>query len=302
MANHMNLFILREQMNSDRNRKVVTRQMKLSVAVAARDALPSAFVVWRGFEESIEKAAAYGYHGVELALRTAQDVRPAELDRWLGNAGMEISCISTGQVFAADGLYFTHPDPAVRARTVEVFSEMVDLAEQYGRLVNIGRVRGFVAEGQTPAQAAALFCETALPICEHAKQRGVQIIIEPVNRYEINFVNNLDEGAALLRQLGCDNAGLMPDVFHMNIEDDRIGDSLRRNGSLVRYIHFADSNRLAPGQGHLDFDEVLSALRDIHYNDWASVEILPAPDPDTAARQAAQFLLPKLERYNKEFH
>jgi len=273
--------------------------MKLSVAVAAANALPSAFVVWRGFEASIEKAAACGYHGVELALRTAEDVSPAALDRWLANAGIEISCISTGQVFAAYGLFFTHPDPAVRARTVAVFRSMVDLAEQYGRLVNIGRVRGFVAEGQSPAEAAALFCETARPICEHAEKRGVQIIIEPVNRYEINFVQNLDSGAALLRQLGCPNAGLMPDVFHMNIEDDRIGDSLCRNGELVRYIHLADSNRLAPGQGHLDFDEVFAALHKIGYNGWASVEILPAPDPDTAARQAAEYLLPKIAEYNR---
>ena len=57
--------------------------MKLSVAVAGSDAPASAFVVWRGFEESIKKAAGLGYHGVELALKCAEDVDPRKLDQWL---------------------------------------------------------------------------------------------------------------------------------------------------------------------------------------------------------------------------
>ena len=99
-----------------------------------------------------------------------------------------------------------------------------------------------------------------------------------------------------------ENIGLMPDVFHMNIEDDKIGDSLIRNASLIRYIHFADSNRLAPGQGHLDFDDVFNGLKAARFNGWASIEILPRPDPDTAAKQAAQFILPRIKEYNKKIN
>ena len=268
--------------------------MKLSVAVAGKDALPSAFVVWRGFEDSIRKAKAYGYDGVELALRSASDISVSALDRYLSDNGMEVSCVSTGQVFAADHLYFTHPEKAVRDRCVAVFRELIDLAADYCHLVNVGRVRGFIEEGRDEAYALALFCETAAPICEHAAKKGVDIIIEPVNRYEINFVNNVEQGARLLKQLGCENAGLMPDVFHMNIEDARIGEALVRYGQYVKYIHLADSNRLAPGQGHLDFDEVFDALHAIGYDGWASVEIFPVPTPDIAAKQAAEFLLPRI--------
>jgi sugar phosphate isomerase/epimerase len=129
----------------------------------------------------------------------------------------------------------------------------------------------------------------------------VTLIIEPVNRYEINFVNSLDEGAALLGKVGCQNLGLMPDVFHMNIEDAQIGASLAQYGRSVRYIHFADSNRLAPGQGHLDFDDVFDGLRAARFDGWGAVEILPKPNPDTAARQAAEFLLPRIQAYNQIF-
>ena len=83
--------------------------MKLPVAIADKDA-PSTFVVWRGIQESIIKAADLGYHGVELALKSANDVDPDQLNTLLSRHNLEVSCISTGQVFATLGLYFTHPE------------------------------------------------------------------------------------------------------------------------------------------------------------------------------------------------
>jgi len=234
-----------------------------------------------------------------LALKTANDVNPMQLSKWLDKWNIEVSCISTGQVFADLGLYFTHTDPEVRKRTIDIFSGLITLAKDFGKLVNVGRSRGFIAPGQSRDEAENIFLDTAQRICEIAAKHSVEIILEPVNRYEINFINNLDEGRMLLSKLKASNIGLMPDVFHMNIEDDKIGDSLIRNASLVRYIHFADSNRLAPGQGHLDFDDVFNGLKAANFNGWASIEILPKPDPDTAAMQAAQFILPRIKEYNK---
>jgi sugar phosphate isomerase/epimerase len=273
--------------------------MKLSVAVAAKDAPPSAFVVWRGFEESIAKAADLGYHGVELALKTADEVDPAKISTWLSQHHLEVSCISTGQVFATLGLYFTHPDAAMRERVIDLFKGLIHLAKNFGKLVNVGRTRGFIAEDQTLQEAERLFIDTSRRICDFAADDGVTIIIEPVNRYEINFINNLDEGADLLAKVGRENLGLMPDVFHMNIEDAGIGDSLARHGGLVKYIHFADSNRRAPGWGHLDFGDVFDGLRRAGFDGWSAIEILPVPDPDSAARQAAETMLPMIDRYNR---
>jgi sugar phosphate isomerase/epimerase len=273
--------------------------MKLAVAVAGDQAPPSAFVVWRGFEASIGKAADFGYHGIELALKEAGEVDPLSLNRELSRRNVEVSCISTGQVFAVSNLYFTHPDPERRKEVIQVFSDLVDLACDYGKIINVGRVRGFIAEDQDWDQTEALFIRTLEDICEAAESKGVTIIVEPVNRYEINFINSVEEGAAVLAKVKHRNVGLMPDVFHMNIEDDKIGDTLARNAGMVKYIHFADSNRLAPGQGHLDFDDVFDGLARGGFDGWSSVEILPQPDPDTAARQAANFLLPRIEAYNR---
>lgn len=276
--------------------------MKLAVTIADTNAAPSAFVVWRGFEESIYKAAEFGYHGVELALKTADEVNPDLLAKWLDKSKLTVSCISTGQVFAALGYYFTHSDVTVRNEAVKVFQGLIHLAKDFGQMVNVGRVRGFVAQDQTYEEAETLFMDTAERICEFAENCSVTIIMEPVNRYEINFINTLDEGALLLSKMKFSNIGLMPDVFHMNIEDDKIGDSLARNASYIKYVHFADSNRLAPGKGHIDYDDVFDGLKRAKYNGWASIEILPKPQADAAAYDAAKFILPKIEYYNKMFN
>ena len=84
--------------------------MKVAVTIAGEKAKDSAFVVWRGFEQSIKKASEYGYDGVELALKSVEDIDRAQLRSWLSKYNMEVSCITTGQVFADLGLYFTHPD------------------------------------------------------------------------------------------------------------------------------------------------------------------------------------------------
>lgn len=272
--------------------------MKLSVAVAGENAPADAFVVWRGFEHSVRKAAELGFHGIELALKEAAEVDPKKLSKWLSEHKLEASCISTGQVFAVLGLYFTHPDSSVRERTLEVFRELIDLSTDFGGLINVGRARGYYAEGQPREQTEKLFIDTCRTLCDYAAPKNVTIMIEPVNRYEINFINSVSEGAELLARVERDNIGLMPDVFHMNIEDAHIGDALAEHARYVKYVHFADSNRWAPGQGHLDFDDVLRGLKRGGFDGWVSIEILPKPDPDTAARQSAAAVLPMVERYN----
>lgn len=273
--------------------------MKLSVAIADAVAGPSAFVVWRGFADSIRKAAEYGYHGVELALRRTEDVDVPALRSLLKQYEMEVSCISTGQVFADLGLYLTNPDEAQREEAIRVLSGLVELASEFGGMVNLGRCRGFIAPDQTEREATDLFLKSLDALLPKAKDLGVTVIIEPVNRYEINFINNVEECAALIKEVPHDNIGIMPDVFHMNIEDANIGRALAENAARVKYVHLADSNRLAPGWGHLDFNEVFAGLQKGGYNGWVSIEILPKPDPDAAARQAANAVLPMVQRYNE---
>ncbi len=269
--------------------------MKLSLAIAGENALPTAFVVFRGFAESMRKAAALGYDGVELALKHPDEIGRDELASLLAEHKLEVSCISSGQVYAALGYAFTDSDPARRSELASIFRGFIDLAADFGKTVNIGRVRGPI-KGKKREEAEALFIDMARELCAYAAPKGVTLILEPVNRYEIDFINSVDEGVALLRKAGIANLKLMPDVFHMNIEDAEIGATLERNIADVAYVHLADSNRHAPGDGHTDFDDIFGALGRAGYKGWCTVEILPLPDPDTAARRASEFLRPYFRR------
>lgn len=265
--------------------------MKIGIAVAPQDAPPSAFVILRGqLEQLAWQCAGMGYDGIELALRSADQVNLPALKKELRAAGMEVPCVSTGQVFAVDRLYFTHPDQAVRAAAVRRVREMILLAAELGAMVNTGRVRGPLGDGEPPELARSRYLESLERCAETALAVGVTLLIEPVNRYELNFVNTCAQAVDLIRCSGLDCLRVMPDLFHMNIEEADFGAAFQSAGPWIGYVHVADSNRLAPGWGHLPLAAILDRLRQTGYDGYLTVEALPEPTPEAAARQAATFL------------
>jgi len=203
-------------------------------------------------------------------------------------------------VFAADRLYFTHPDADIRQAAVERIIGMIRLAAEFGAKVNTGRVRGLIHEGETIAIARERYLSCLGQCADVAEAAGVELIVEPVNRYEINFINNCAEGLEIVKGSGRPCVKLMPDLFHMNIEDASFQEAFESAKDYITYIHVADSNRLAPGWGHMPFDEILRGIARIGYDGYLTAEILPKPGPDQAAAQAARFLTGKLDLLRQE--
>ena len=137
-------------------------RMRTSVVIAGANAPANAFVVWRGYEESIAKARAYDYDGVELALGAASDIDMQDVDHVLDQYGIQVSCISTGLTYAQRGLYMTSTDAEIRAGAINAISSLIRLAEHHGGLVTLGRVRGYVAPGQDRREAELLLYEELL--------------------------------------------------------------------------------------------------------------------------------------------
>lgn len=271
--------------------------MKIGIAVAGREALPSAFVVFRDdLCRCVDRAAALGYDGVELALLRAEEVDIPRMKERLSATGLEIPCISSGQVFAADHLYFTHPDAAVREAAVARIIGMIRLAAEFGARVNTGRVRGFIHEGEILETAKQRYLTCLHRCADVAESAGIELIVEPVNRYEVNFINSCTEGLDIVKEAGRRCVKLMPDLFHMNIEDASFRLVFESARAYISYVHVADSNRLAPGWGHMPFDEIFEILGDVGYDGYLTAEILPKPEPDLAAAQAAAYLLRRLNR------
>ena len=118
---------------------------------------------------------------------------------------------------------------------------------------------------------------------EAAGREGVEIVFEPINRYENNFLCTMADISGFVRTHGLKHTGLLIDTFHMNIEEADLPASILACAPEIKYVHLADSNRRYPGQGHLDLAGVLGTLRRIGYDGVLSAECLPLPTKQEAA-------------------
>jgi sugar phosphate isomerase/epimerase len=267
--------------------------MKLALVVSVEETAFDAVAVRGGWREGIALATEFGYEGVELAVRDPAAVDAGALARAVRAAGLAVPAIGTGQAYLKDGLSLSDADEGIRTRAIERMEAHIHLAGSLGAAVVVGLLRGRLAGGG-PAGRARLerSLHVLLPNAERAK---VPILVEPINRYETDFLCTVDEVVSLADRVGSPALGVLADTFHMNIEEASIEAALRSAGSRLKHVHVADSNRLAPGWGHLDFAALLRTLREIGYAGFLSAEILPHPDPRAAARQTVAYLRPLLE-------
>ena len=132
-------------------------------------------------------------------------------------------------------------------------------------------------------------------LAEYAAAKGVRIVLEPINVLQAGYIHTAQDGIAMVQRVGSPNFGLMLDTYHMNIEEVDVFDSLRQAKPYLWFVHFTDNNRHWPGSAHLDFKKIVDVLEEIQYAGFVSLEILPWPDPDTAAKSS----IDSLRRYIK---
>ena len=103
-------------------------------------------------------------------------------------------------------------------------------------------------------------------IIKVAEDCGVTYCVEAVNRFETCLINTAKEALMYVEEIDSPNIGVLLDTYHMNIEEDNIGDAIRLVGAdRLKSFHTGDNNRRAPGRGHINWDEVFCALADIGY-------------------------------------
>jgi len=264
--------------------------MKLSIVLSTHSAQFQAVAFKGDFEANVAKIAAWGYDGVELAIRDPCLVDVDELEQVVSAHGLAVPAIGTGQAWGEEGLSFTSDDPAVRTAAIERVKSHVPLAAHLDAVVILGLIRGITPSGQS-RQRSMDYLVGALQECAAvAAEVGVRFALEPLNRYETDLIHTVADGLALIERVGAENFGMLLDTFHMNIEEPVIEDSIRACGGRIFHFHVADSNRWYPGAGHLDFDSILGALLSTGYQGYVSGEFMPLPDSDTAAQRAIAHL------------
>ncbi len=260
---------------------------KTSMAITPTPAKFGPLLFAGDWERGVETAIELGYDAIELSMRDPRMQIVKDVTLALRAKGFPISTIATGQSFYNDGLALTSLDPAVHALLFDRMKAFIDMMAPYRGYLTLGGIRGNLTGDPAtfPAQRRRMV-EAVRQYAEYAQPFGVKMAIEPINRYETNLLHTVAETLEFIEEVGAENVVVLADTFHMNIEEVSLSAALKLAGRRLGYVHFADSNRLAAGHGHIEFKGLAGVLRQIGFDSYVSAEILPLPDSRTAAQWA----------------
>jgi sugar phosphate isomerase/epimerase len=228
-------------------------------------------------ETTLKRLARYGYESIEIS---------GEPDRYDVDEVRElmqeygVDCWGSVSLMMGGNRDLIHADESVRENTVQYLKDCVTMVEQLD-----GEVMTIVPSevGKTdPMESADQEWQWAIEglqrVYEHAEENtDVRIGIEPLNRFETNFINRHDQALLLAEEVG-KNCGVCLDAFHINIEESDPMEAIRNTGDRLMDFHVADNNRMAPGQGDHDWEEIVNTLKETGYDDALTVEFVPLVD------------------------
>lgn len=238
--------------------------------------------------DSIARLARFGYDGVEFVGEPGKfDVE--EVKNLLSAHDIAASSVCAIFTPARD---LVSRDPVVRRAAVDYIKWCVDLAAELGaeaistQVAACMKIRPEDERSVELDRAVAGLKEAG----ETAGERGIRLALEPWNRYETYLINRIEQSLEVVERVNLNSVGCMADLFHMAIEEVDMAAALRLAGDKLYHVHFADSNRAAPGRGHTDFRPIVEGLLDMNYGGYVSFELLPASgDPFLMIGQAREF-------------
>jgi sugar phosphate isomerase/epimerase len=225
-------------------------------------------------EISFDRIARSGYDTIELLGQPdAFDV--AEINDHQKRTGLKVASLC--MIYGPD-TDVVSSDPGIRRNARDYILQMLALAAQVGvEVMPITPTACMKTRPEAPLEQEWQWaCETIGVVAEAAQAHAIRMVVEPWNRYETYLINRLDQAVRMVRDVGHPNVGVKGDLFHMNIEELNIAESIRATGSLLWQLDVADSTRAAPGVGHLDLAPVAAGLEDIGFDGILNFELLPA--------------------------
>lgn len=255
----------------------------------------------RDWKDGFRWAKESGFDAVEIILSDPGLLDIEEIQKTLKEMDMKVSTISTGQAAGMEGIEMSSVCEASRAAARNRLFADVDFAEAVGGAnVTIGLIRGKGGRQEESVERTLLIRELKCA-ADYAGDKGIRLNVEPINRYECSRINSTREAYELLRDMGFpENVGILFDTFHSNIEDPDILQAIRDYGKYFSHVHFADSNRRLPGEGHVPFREIVRVLREIGYEGYVSLEVLNRPDAAHVIENAGKAVKEILKKEERE--
>jgi D-psicose/D-tagatose/L-ribulose 3-epimerase len=236
-------------------------------------------------EATIRRLGRFGYDAIEISgepeLYDTDQVR-----RLLDQHGVRCWGAVT---LMTEGRDLISADRYVRWGTVRYMKDGISMIQALGGEIFcvVPSTVGKIVPMASPEQEWAWGVAGLREVGEWAGERGVRIGIEPLNRFETNFINRGDQALRLAQEVNLPNVGITLDAFHINIEEaDPIGAIRAARGKLVDF-HVADNNRRPPGEGNLDWGALIGALGEIGYQGCLTSEFVLPIDRTPLGEQIA---------------
>jgi sugar phosphate isomerase/epimerase len=226
-------------------------------------------------ETTIRRLAKYGYSSIEIE-GEPKKYNTTEVRKLLKEHGL--FCFGSISLMFA-GRDLIHADEAVRASSVQYLKDCVTMVKELeGRRMNIVPSQvGKVAPMASPEEEWDWAVEGLKEVYDFSEKAGVGLGLEPLNRFETNFLNRHDQALVLADAVG-PNCGVCLDAFHINIEEADLYQAILNTGKKLVSFHVADNNRMACGQGDYDWVRLVKTLKQAGYDEGLTVEFVAPID------------------------
>ncbi|MDF2614191.1 MAG: Xylose isomerase protein barrel [Clostridia bacterium] len=270
--------------------------MKLCYQVATPDVAiaPSVTAFQGDLDVSLDTLGELGFDGVEFMTLNPKELNWGQIEKLLSKNNLDLVLVCTGEIFGQEKLTFMDPDQAVRQQAIKRVKEIMDFAAYFGANINIGRVRGGFVDTLPRALSYEYALEGFTRLAEHGQRKNVKVAIEPVTYLQTNFINTAEEAIRICKEVGSDMLKIMLDIFHVNIEEKDIYQTIIDSKDYTIHMHLADNNRRYPGTCGLDFRKILTTLKETGYDGPVCTEIYQLPNQLEAAQGTALHLRPIL--------
>lgn len=226
-----------------------------------------------GIAELAPKVRAMGFDWFEVPLEGTSDIDYGRAAKILSDNGLQVSvCAAMGP-----DRDLIHPDQAIRDNGMAYLRHCVDAVRAMGGTNVVGPLYSSVGRvwqmtDDERRRDTDLLVQQLGKLAAYAGDRGAVLGVEPLNRFETSFINLASQAIDVVDRVNHPACKVMLDTFHMGIEEKSLGQAIRAAGSRLAHLHSCENDRGAPGTGHIPWNDVAAALKDIHYNGPVVIE------------------------------
>jgi D-psicose/D-tagatose/L-ribulose 3-epimerase len=238
--------------------------------LAIQTRLPEEYQADAEFRRNLETLRRLGFDGVELNISDPDTVEPHRLKAYLAEFGLVLSMFASGLTAKTFNLSLATSDEARRKEAIGRTVRFLEFAHQFGAGVIAGYLKG--APQDNGPGARERLAAAALELAPIADRLKTPLLIEAVNRYESPVGHSLADTWDIARRAGSPFVQILPDTFHMNIEEANMKQAIGAHRDCFSSFHLSDNNRHFPGFGALDFGAIIGMLDEVGYQGKLAIE------------------------------